>query len=66
VDKRRLDRSPGARTVQAPRESARATRVSLGIAANDNGAPLSVRLAEAARWAVLLAALIGLAAYLSR
>jgi hypothetical protein len=66
VDKRRLDRAPGARSLQAPREPARAVRVGVGAPANDNGAPLSFRLIEAGRWALLLAVLIGLAAYFMR
>jgi hypothetical protein len=66
VDKRRLDRSPGSRTAQASREPAAIIRVSLGEPANDNGPPLSARVVEAGKWAVLLAALIGVVAYFVR
>jgi hypothetical protein len=66
VDKRRLDRSPGSRTAHAPREPAAIIRVSLSEPANDNGPPLSARVVEAGKWAVLLAALIGVVAYFVR
>ena len=66
MDKRGLGRSPGSRAAQAPREPAATFRVSLAEPANDNGAPLSARVVEAGKWAVLLAAVIGFAAYLMR
>jgi len=66
VDKRLLDRSPGSRAASARREPAAIFNVSLSEPANDNGPPLSARVVEAARWGVLLAALIGIAAYFVR
>jgi len=41
-------------------------RVGVGAPANDNAAPLSVRLVEAGKWALLLVILAGLAASLLR
>ena len=66
MDSRNGLRSPGSRAETPAREVVLSPRVSRGQPANDNGAPLATRLAEAGKWTLLLALLLGAAAWLMR
>jgi len=66
VAKGGLGRSSGSRTDIPVREPVALLRGNASVAANDNDAPWSARLAEAARWVFLLLFLFGLGAYLWR
>jgi len=66
VASRHGQRFTGSRAEPPAREVVLSPRVARGQPANDNGAPLGVRLVEAGKWALLLALLVGAAVYLIR
>ena len=61
--RRGLDQTSGSRPAPPAGLPEVTRRVTLGPTANDNRAPLTYRLMEAAKWATLLAVIAGAAAW---